>query len=121
TKPLGLLRLKPHNLLIGTLFNGICIDGVNGAQVTGNEVIALGGLFKNAQSFDKNGLPILSRIPILGGLLFGNTSRTQRRTELIVLIKPHVLRTPDDLSAITEEMRAKISTLEPFRTKGRIP
>ena len=31
------------NLLIGTLFNGICIDGVNGAQVTGNEVIALGG------------------------------------------------------------------------------
>lgn len=89
--------------------------------VQDGQVIALGGLFRNSQSFDKNGLPILSRIPVLGSLLFGTTSNTQRRTELIVLIKPHVLRNPDDLSAITEEMRAKISTLEPFKTKGRIP
>jgi general secretion pathway protein D len=89
--------------------------------VQDGQVIALGGLFRNSKSFDKNGLPILSRIPVLGSLLFGNSSNTERKTELIVLIKPHVLRTPDDLSAITEEMRAKISTLEPFRTKGRIP
>ncbi|WP_225206582.1 type II secretion system secretin GspD [Novosphingobium huizhouense] len=89
--------------------------------VQDGQVIALGGLFRNSQSFDKSGLPILSRIPVLGSLLFGSTSNTQRRTELIVLIKPHVLRSPDDLSAITEEMRAKISTLEPFKTKGRIP
>ncbi|MCH7629348.1 MAG: type II secretion system secretin GspD [Proteobacteria bacterium] len=89
--------------------------------VQDGQVIALGGLFRNSQSFDKNGLPILSRIPVLGSLLFGTTTNTQRRTELIVLIKPHVIRNPDDLSAITEEMRAKISTLEPFKTKGRIP
>lgn len=90
-------------------------------SVQDGQVIALGGLFRDAKSFGKNGLPILSRIPILGGLLFGNTSDTQRKTELIILIKPHVLRTPDDLTAITEEMRAKIQTLEPFKTKGKIP
>ena len=88
--------------------------------VQDGQVIALGGLFKNAETAGKNGLPILSRLPVVGGL-FGTQSHTTRRTELIVLIKPHVLRNPDDLSAITEEMRAKIRSLEPFKSKGRIP
>ncbi|WP_292929547.1 type II secretion system secretin GspD [Novosphingobium sp. PASSN1] len=90
-------------------------------SVQDGQVIALGGLFRDNKSFGKNGLPILSRIPILGGLLFGNNNNTQKRTELIILIKPHVLRTPDDLTAITEELRAKIQSVEPFKTKGKIP
>jgi general secretion pathway protein D len=90
-------------------------------SVQDGQVIALGGLFRDNKSFGKNGLPILSRIPVLGGLLFGNNNNTQKRTELIILIKPHVLRTPDDLTAITEELRAKIQSVEPFKTKGKIP
>jgi len=90
-------------------------------SVQDGQVIALGGLFRDSKSFGKNGVPILSRVPVLGGLLFGNNDNTQKRTELIILIKPHVLRTPDDLTAITEELRAKIQTVEPFKTKGKIP
>lgn len=90
-------------------------------SVQDGQVIALGGLFRDNKSFGKNGLPILSRIPVLGGLLFGNNDNSQKRTELIILIKPHVLRTPDDLTAITEELRAKIQSVEPFKTKGKIP
>lgn len=90
-------------------------------SVQDGQVIALGGLFRDSKSFGKNGLPILSRIPVLGSLLFGNANNIQRRTELIILIKPHVLRTPDDMTAITEEMRAKIKSVEPFKTKGKIP
>ncbi len=90
-------------------------------SVQDGQVVALGGLFRDSKSFGKNGLPVLSRIPILGSLLFGNTNNTQKRTELIILIKPHVLRTPDDISAVTEEMRAKIRSIEPFKTKGKIP
>ena len=85
-----------------------------------SQVVTLGGLFRDSNSFGKNGLPILSRIPVLGGL-FGNHSNSQQRTELLVLIKPHVLRTPDDARAVTEELRAKIRTLEPFRSEGKIP
>ncbi|MFM9937541.1 MAG: type II secretion system secretin GspD [Novosphingobium sp.] len=90
-------------------------------SVQDGQVIALGGLFRDSKSFGKNGLPILSRIPILGGLLFGNTDNTDKRTELIILIKPHVLRTPDDIAGITEELRRKINSVEPFKTKGKIP
>lgn len=84
------------------------------------QVLALGGLFRNSQSFGKDGIPILSRIPVLGAL-FGNQSNDQTRTELIILIKPHVIRSMDDGTAITEELRAKLRTLEPFKTQGRIP
>ena len=89
--------------------------------VQDGQVIALGGLFRDSKSFGKNGLPILSRIPVLGSLLFGNSSNMQNRTELIILLKPHVIRSIDDGRAMTEELRAKIRTLEPFRTEGRIP
>lgn len=88
--------------------------------VQDGQVIALGGLFRDTKSLGKNGIPILSRIPIIGGL-FGSHNNTQNRTELIVLLKPHVIRTPDDGRAVTEELRSKLRTLEPFRTEGRIP
>lgn len=88
--------------------------------VQDGQVVTLGGLFRDATSFGKDGVPILSRIPILGSL-FGRHSNARNRTELLVLIKPHVLRTADDARAVTEELRAKLRTLEPFRTHGRIP
>ncbi len=89
--------------------------------VQDGQVIALGGLFRDSKSFGKNGLPILSRIPVLGSLLFGNTDNVQKRTELIILLKPHVVRGIEDAKAVTEELRAKIRTLEPFKTDGKIP
>lgn len=89
--------------------------------VQSGQVIALGGLFRDSKSFGTNGLPILSRIPVLGSLLFGNTKNLQNRTELIILLKAQIVRSPDDGRAITEELRAKLRTLEPFRTGGQIP
>lgn len=89
--------------------------------VQDGQVVTLGGLFRDSSSLGKNGLPLLSRIPVVGGLLFGNHDKTQSRTELLVLIKPHVLRTADDARAVTEELRAKIRTLEPFKTQGKMP
>jgi general secretion pathway protein D len=88
--------------------------------VQDGQVVTLGGLFRDSKSFGKNGLPLVSRIPILGAL-FGKQTNTQNRTELIILIKPHVLRTADDARAVTEELRAKLRSLEPFKTQGRIP
>jgi len=88
--------------------------------VQDNQVVAIGGMFRNAQSFGKNGVPLLSRIPILGAL-FGNHNDLTRRTELIILLRPHVVRDINDAKAVTEELRAKIRSLEPFQSSGRIP
>lgn len=88
--------------------------------VQDGQVIALGGLFRNSKTLGKNGLPVVSRIPVLGAL-FGSHNNVDNRTELLIILKPHVLRTLDDGRAVTEELRAKLRTLEPFRSKGKIP
>ena len=88
--------------------------------VQDGQVIALGGLFRNSKTYGKNGVPVISRVPVLGSL-FGTHNNVQNRTELLVILKPHVLRTVDDGRAVTEELRSKLRTLEPFSTKGKIP
>jgi general secretion pathway protein D len=89
-------------------------------SVRDGEVIALGGLFSDTKNFGKNGIPFLSQIPVVGGL-FGTHRNTDRRTELIVLLKPHVIANIDDARAVTDELRSKIRTLEPFKSTGKIP
>jgi general secretion pathway protein D len=88
--------------------------------VRDGQVIALGGLFLTNKTTSRNGIPILSQIPVVGAL-FGTHTTTEARTELIVLLKPHVLSTDDDARAVTTELRAKLRTLEPFRSTGAIP
>ena len=88
--------------------------------VQDGEVLALGGLIRNTQSKGRSGIPFLSQIPVLGGL-FGKQTVTGGKTELIVLLRPRVIRTIDDGRAITDELRQKIQTLEPFKSSGRIP
>ena len=50
---------------------------------------------------DKSGIPLLMDIPVLGHL-FRSTSSTEARNELIVLIRPTVLQTPE-IAALTAE------------------
>ena len=88
--------------------------------VQDGEVLALGGLIRNMQTKGRSGLPFLSQIPVIGGL-FGRQTTSGGKIELIVLLKPRVIRTVDDGRAITEELRAKIKTLEPFKSSGKIP
>jgi general secretion pathway protein D len=89
-------------------------------SVRDGEVIALGGLFSDTRSFGKNGIPLLSQIPVIGGL-FGTQRNTDRRTELIVLLKLKVIANVDDARAATDSLRQKIRTLEPFKTSGTMP
>lgn len=88
--------------------------------VQDGEVLALGGLIRNVQSRDKVGIPFLSQIPIIGAL-FGRQAEQTDKIELVILLKPRVIRTVDDARAVTEELRQKIRSLEPFSTTGDIP
>ncbi|MBF6639614.1 type II and III secretion system protein [Rouxiella silvae] len=53
------------------------------------ETQILAGLIKQDKSDGEQGLPWLSHIPLIGGL-FGNSSRSSSRTEVILLITPHL-------------------------------
>ena len=80
--------------------------------VSDGETIALGGLIQDSRSNGKDGIPILQDIPVLG-VLFGTRSNALTRTELIVLITPHVLRNGNDAREITQELRQKVPLTVP--------
>jgi general secretion pathway protein D len=84
--------------------------------VNGGETIALGGLIRDSTDNSVNGVPLLSDIPILGNL-FKTTSDIVKRTELIVLLTPHVIRDRDDARSVTEELRRRLRALPPLSSK----
>lgn len=81
--------------------------------VPDGETFALGGLIKHSDSKTKSGLPYLQRIPLLG-YVFGDNNNVNKRTELMVLITPHVINGNDKARAVTEELRRKLSEMEPL-------
>lgn len=79
-------------------------------MVEDGRVIALGGLISETTGKSTSGLPILSDIPVLGAL-FGNQSQDTRRTELIILVKPTVLKATAGRTYAIDEILAQMETL----------
>lgn len=82
--------------------------------VQSGDTILLGGLISEDDQTGNDGVPGLSRIPVLGKL-FGSTSTNNQRTELIVLITPQVMANSDEARAITEEYKNQFQSLAPLR------
>jgi MSHA biogenesis protein MshL len=55
------------------------------------QIVAIGGLMRQASVSDRSQLPGAGDLPVLGGL-FGNTSRTMQKRELVILLKPTVVQ-----------------------------
>jgi general secretion pathway protein D len=62
------------------------------------ETIILGGLVRKDLYESRSKIPILGDIPLLGRL-FNSTTTSEGRTELIVLVTPYVLDTPEQIAA----------------------
>jgi general secretion pathway protein D len=78
--------------------------------VRNGETIALGGLIRESTTGGKSGVPGLNDIPILG-VLFGQTSADSRRTELLVLLTPRVIRSDDEARDATIDLRRRYQAL----------
>lgn len=75
--------------------------------VRDGQTVALGGLTDRQREARQGGVPILSSIPLLGGL-FGRASRQSIETELFVFLTPHVIRTDEDAAAQTAPMSERV-------------
>ncbi|HEY6363861.1 MAG TPA: type II secretion system secretin GspD [Candidatus Binatia bacterium] len=80
------------------------------AVVQDGDTLAIGGMIAENKRTDKNGVPYLMDIPVLGRF-FRTTSDDNIRTELIMLITPHVIRSRTEGTEVTEEFKSKLSTL----------
>ncbi len=79
--------------------------------VKDGQTIALGGIIAETDLTSRTRVPILGDIPYLG-VLFGNTSVSHQRTELIVLLTPRVIRDLSDANEMTEELKTKLKGLK---------
>jgi general secretion pathway protein D len=75
--------------------------------VRSGETIVLGGLIRDNKTRGKTGIPILHDLPVIGNF-FGATTIESRRTELIVMLTPRVVRSGEDARQIGNELRARM-------------
>ncbi|MCK5795312.1 MAG: hypothetical protein KAH12_11435, partial [Anaerolineales bacterium] len=57
-----------------------------------NETIVLGGLIQDTSSDDRARIPILGSIPVIGQFLFGNQTKESKKTELVILLTPRIVK-----------------------------
>ncbi|MDA8083488.1 MAG: hypothetical protein M0024_07520 [Nitrospiraceae bacterium] len=77
------------------------------AIVQDGHTLVIGGIIQERKGTSRSGLPLLSDIPVLG-YLFGTTSDTMTRRELIVMVTPHVISTHEEADELTREVKNRV-------------
>jgi general secretion pathway protein D len=83
--------------------------------VYSEQTVALGGLISEQSNGDRKSVPLINRIPLIGEAI-GSTSKKATRTELIVFIKPQIIRNGDDASRVAGDLRGRLKAMA-FETR----
>jgi general secretion pathway protein D len=83
-------------------------------SVAGGQTVLLAGLISETHQGTRNGIPGLDQVPALGDV-FAHNDKSIGRTELIIFIRPQIIRDGADASYVAEELRAKLrGTVKPI-------
>ncbi|MBR0791471.1 type II secretion system secretin GspD [Bradyrhizobium manausense] len=77
--------------------------------VTSGQTVLLAGLISETENRQRQGIPVLDSIPGVGDA-FSHQTNARSRTELILFIRPTVIRDGVDAHVIAEEMRSKMNS-----------
>ena len=75
--------------------------------VASGQTVLLAGLIGQRENHDHPTIPGLQDFPLLSNA-FGHTSTTTQRTELIIFIRPQIIRNSVDAHFVAEELRSKL-------------
>jgi len=97
----GFVRMTIHpELSDGAIDNGLpsklTTEVTTEVLIRDGQTLLIGGLIREREEVIRKGIPVLMHLPVLGRL-FGSTSRSLIRSELIALITPHVIPTGGDV------------------------
>jgi general secretion pathway protein D len=71
--------------------------------VDNKQTVVIGGLFRDDFDATQQKIPCLGDLPLLG-TLFGRTQDNTRKTNLVIFLTPHIIRTAEDLRRIKEQV-----------------
>jgi general secretion pathway protein D len=90
------------------------------ALVRDGETVMLAGLIRQSDSDGSSGVPGLAKLPVVGGL-FGSKGASQARSEVVLLITPRVVRTPQGTRALTDDYIQRFQGMAPLRRTAPVP
>jgi len=71
----------------------------------------MGGLIRKTKDVGSQGVPYLSKIPVIG-FFFGKNTNSYQRRELILLLTPHIITDETQSKTVTEEFREKVEGIK---------
>ncbi|MFG6463625.1 type II secretion system secretin GspD [Roseateles sp. DXS20W] len=109
--------------------SNVTAQGVNGPTldksaietsvvVEDSDIIVLGGLMKDEYDDGEAGVPGLSKIPLLGNL-FGNKNRKRVKSNLMVFLRPVVLRTAESTNQLSMDRYDSIRAVQQNGQPGK--
>ncbi len=108
----GAITLPP--ITVGNTVQSFNIDSVKVANIEGIVVakdgltVAIGGLISNSKVNNQTKVPILGDIPLIGEL-FKRKDQSNTKSELILLITPRIIKTPNDGESVTADTMDEVS------------
>jgi general secretion pathway protein D len=85
--------------------------------INDGEALALGGMIQERETNGKTKVPVLGDVPLLGNA-FRQKTNAISRTELIIFIRPRVIRDMDEARRITREFRRELGVQAPRVRRG---
>ncbi len=76
-------------------------------SVISGQTVLLAGMIQDNLTKSRSGIPILNQLPYVGAA-FGTTGNNDVRTELIMFIRPQIIRNGADAAMVAEELRSKM-------------
>ncbi|MDB6035336.1 MAG: Type and secretion system protein [Verrucomicrobiales bacterium] len=103
---------------VGTVPETIDREANAKVAVRDGEAVMLGGFISSNVNNSKSGIPFLKDIPVLGAL-FRSTRNVNDRVELMVLIRPTVLPTPEIAAIVADREKAKLPDVSAAEREDR--
>lgn len=108
---------------IPTGANGVSANSVSGIQTTKTNMmthvhvpdkhfLVLSGMIRNAKSQHKAGLPCLGGLPWIGAL-FSKTHKHDEKRNVIIFVRPHIIKSVEDYRRITQNQEDLYKRLSP--------
>ena len=82
--------------------------------------IALGGMIRQSETKSDSGVPMLKDIPLVGKL-FSSTENSGARTELLIFLRPRIIRSPQAAREMTDQLKSGLKGLNAFSNGAPSP
>lgn len=82
-------------------------------QINNGQIAVLGGLMQDTVRQDSNSIPLLSDIPLLGDSLFRSRNNEYDKSELVIFLRPLVIRNPSlegDLAGYRSYLKERVES-----------